>query len=313
MPKINKYKSGSIIYFEGDKYDNIYLLQKGVVVLKFINIETGRDEESIVQPGEFFGVKSALGKYPREETVSVARDSDVLVLSVQEFQDLAKKNSRLIIKMLKVFSNQLRRVHSQLENMLDEKEKFEPEDGLINTAEYYYQSGQKENAKYVFKKYLDYYPNGKYSSKAKNIIDAIGDSLESSSVINSDYSKQNAKAFYDGEDLFNQERYEEALDIFKDITEGSEGEFKVRGLFEIGKCYFMMQKWKDCISHMASLIQKYPRHSDMDSILYFVAYSNFKLGSKDKAKALAQKVLSMSENNMKLKRKAEQLLSMVEE
>ena len=41
-----------------------------------------------------------------------------MVFSVPEFEQLATKNTRIITKMLKVFSNQLRRIHKQVQTLL---------------------------------------------------------------------------------------------------------------------------------------------------------------------------------------------------
>ena len=70
-PKAAQYKANSIVYFKGDVTERVYILKGGKVVLKYNDIESGQEMQDIIQTGEFFGVKSALGKYPREETVSV--------------------------------------------------------------------------------------------------------------------------------------------------------------------------------------------------------------------------------------------------
>ena len=68
MPKVIQYTKGSIAYFEGDQDDRIFILQKGLIILTSIDQETGHTSTEQVKPGEFFGVKSALGHFPREET-----------------------------------------------------------------------------------------------------------------------------------------------------------------------------------------------------------------------------------------------------
>ena len=67
------YKSGSIIYFEGDKSEYIYVLKHGRVVLTSIKPESGEEVKEEVRQGEFFGVKSALGRYPRRDRTERAR------------------------------------------------------------------------------------------------------------------------------------------------------------------------------------------------------------------------------------------------
>ena len=121
MPKAIQYRTGSIIYFEGDNDDRIFILQKGTVVLKSTDIETGAPINETIAIGEFFGVKSAFGHFPREETVSVMSGAQCVALTVPEFEHLFGGNKAVILKMLKVFSNQLRNIHKKIDSILDNK------------------------------------------------------------------------------------------------------------------------------------------------------------------------------------------------
>ena len=64
MPKAIQYNPNSVIYFEGDIEDKVYILQKGSIVMTFTDIETGSRVNEYIKQGEFFGVKSALGHFP---------------------------------------------------------------------------------------------------------------------------------------------------------------------------------------------------------------------------------------------------------
>ena len=92
MPGIlRNYKAGSIIYFVGDIGDNIYVLKSGAVSLIYHSIDTGEEVRDTINNGEFFGVKSALAKRPRDETALVIKPSQVLVLTTAEFELLKEK------------------------------------------------------------------------------------------------------------------------------------------------------------------------------------------------------------------------------
>jgi len=160
MPKPAQYHSGSLIYFKGDPADKIYILQSGKVSLVYQDIETGADVKDPVQPGEFFGVKSALGRYTREENAVALSDTNVMIFTVPEFEAVAMANSRIIMKMLKVFSNQMRRVHKQVSKVMA-KEEQPPADGLFNIGEFYLKNKRFTHAKHVFSRYLTFYPSGK--------------------------------------------------------------------------------------------------------------------------------------------------------
>ena len=137
MPRPINFKAQSIVYFEGDVSNKIFVLKNGQVAVNYRDIETGKELQEIIQRGEFFGVKSALGRYPREESVTALTDCELLVFSVQEFEDFVSQNTRVIMKMLKVFSNQLRRIHVKVRSLLTLDGNLNPELGLIKNAEYF--------------------------------------------------------------------------------------------------------------------------------------------------------------------------------
>ena len=44
-----KYKDGSIIYFEGDRSDYVYILKAGKVLLSFVKIDTGEEVKETIK------------------------------------------------------------------------------------------------------------------------------------------------------------------------------------------------------------------------------------------------------------------------
>lgn len=177
MPKVGTYRANSVIFFQGDSGDKIFVLQRGRVSLNYSDIETGKDIREVIQTGEFFGVKSALGRYPREESAVVLEDATTLVFNVQEFEQFAAQNIRIIIKMLKVFSNQLRRIHKQVENLMENTAAVNPDVGLFKTGEYYLRNRMYSQARYVLSRYLTYYPAGRMAEQAGRYLEAAETSL----------------------------------------------------------------------------------------------------------------------------------------
>ena len=161
MPRVMQYSKGSIPYFSGDKDERIFILQKGILILSSQDIETGRAVTDQVKPGEFFGVKSALGHFPREETATMLSDASVVVLSVPEFEKLFSGNRQIIMKMLgtnKAFSlpafERFAKIYEPGEVIISE---FEPGDTF-----YLIQSGMVQLAKCAngTQKNLDILKNG---------------------------------------------------------------------------------------------------------------------------------------------------------
>ena len=158
MPKAMRYTTDSIIYFGGNIDYRIFILQSGVVNLSSIDIETGNEINEKVKDGEFFGVKSALGKFPREETARAVCPSVVIGLTVQEFENIFINNKELILKMLRVFSGQLRQIHKKTESILNNVS-TDLQSGMLSLAQSFYNDDQFRSASDVYLKFLKRYPN----------------------------------------------------------------------------------------------------------------------------------------------------------
>ena len=158
MPKAMQYTKGSIVYFEGDKDERIFILQKGILVLTTTDVETHQPVTEQVKNGEFFGVKSALGRFPREETATALTDCVTIALTIQEFEQIFSSNKQIIMKMLRVFSNQLRLIHKKTEAILNNV----PEDqqtGMIAVAKSFYDDEEYLSCCDICVKFLSLYPN----------------------------------------------------------------------------------------------------------------------------------------------------------
>lgn len=318
MPKAVNYKANSIVYFRGDTSEKVYILKSGKVSLNYNDIETGQEMHDLIQTGEFFGVKSALGKYPREETAVVLTDATMISFTVPEFEQIALQNTRIIMKMLKVFSNQLRRIHKQVRNLLmTGANTNDPESGLFKIGQYYLKSRKFKQAVYALRRYLTYYPSGKYSAEASSLLEAAengstGNLRNISHAAPSQTDNQLtevAKSYYNAVSLFSQENYNEALREFQKIVKNSEGgEYEAKAQYEIGRCYFNINKFDQCIKHYTMMIQKYPKHPDIVDALYYVGNSYEKLDDKTKAAGFYKKILSMAREDLPVYRKSKKAL-----
>ncbi len=173
MPITRNYSAGSIVYFAGDVGEDIYVMQKGRISLISTSLDQKDDIKEDVRKGEFFGVKSSLGRYPREETAQVLADSQVLVFKMAEFEQFAQKNTRIVLQMLKVFSSQLRRVHKAVREFLGEHGASEASMELVGVGEYYYKAGKTDYALYVFNTYLKNFPGGPLAERVRKLAQCL--------------------------------------------------------------------------------------------------------------------------------------------
>ena len=341
-PKAVQYRSNSIIYFKGDQSDRIFLLNSGKVSLSSVDIETGQEVRDMIKMGEFFGVKSALGRYMREETAIVMQDAAVMVFSVPEFEQVASKNLRIITKMLTVFSNQLRRIHRQVQNLMVSDEQVNPETGLYKIGEYYLKNKRFGQALYAFKRYLVYYPTGAYANDVTSKIvqseeflskygsgappgpsagpapalsspgpaarpaaaQAAASPAEASAV---------AQHFYNAVSLVSQEKYLEAFKAFKKILDGGpDPEYTAKAEFEMAKCLFYLKQYDNCIKSFTAIAQKFPKHPELKDALLFVGRSYEEKGDKARAAGLYKKIISMGPEDDPVIRKVKKALRTLE-
>ena len=297
MPKLFQYRSGSLIYLEGDEADKIFLLKSGKVSLIYQNVEKGTDIREQVQVGEFFGAKSALGNHPREENaITMADNTIVTALTVDEFEKFVMKNTRVVIKMLKVFSAQMRKIYKE-ESRLMEQEELEADEGLFNLGEHYLKQKRFSHAKYVFNSYLTYYPSGKYADKAVQNLEAAGHSLEQFG--DSDETgaavKDPAKIYNEAMNMVSQGRYKSAFTSFKSIVDMAKGsELAEKSSFEMGHCIFLLRKYEECLKYFITMLAEQPHHPAITEIMFLMGQCNEKTGNKEKAAAFYKKILSMN-------------------
>jgi TolA-binding protein len=326
MPKALQYRQGSVIYFQSDEADKIFLLQKGAVNLTYQDIESGQDIHETVQAGEFFGVKSALGKYPREENAMAMTDATLMVFTVPEFEQVATANIRIILKMLKVFSTQMRRVHKQVATLTETGE-TNPESGLFNLGEYYIRNKRFLEARHVFSRYLTYYPAGMFTDKASKYLEAAelyvkkygkttpaqGSPQKAAPAATAVDSKtiDAAKVYYDALSLISRENYQEAFTALqKVVSAGTDAEYVPKSAFDMGRCIFFMGKYEDCLKYYTQMLSKYPKHPDMADVLFFMGQSHDRLGHKEQAVSFYKKTIALAkDNNSSTKAKAQQALA----
>ena len=311
MPKAMQFRANSVVYFQGDAADKIYILQAGKVSLNYADIETGQETRDFVQAGEFFGVKSALGRYPREENAVVLQDSACVAFTVPEFEQMAMQNTRIVMKMLKVFSNQLRRFHRMVSNLMNKEEQLSPEIGLFNTGEYYLKNRQYDQAKYVFSRYLTYYPAGKMAAQAAKNLEIVDNASgrygqgrgpapvagAAASVPKPERKEMSSvtKSYYDAVSLFSQGRHNEALAAFKRISDANEDpEFAAKSVFDVGRCLFATEKYDECVRQFTVMITTYPKHPNLADALFYMAQAYEKKGDTVKAVSFYKKILSMT-------------------
>jgi CRP-like cAMP-binding protein len=312
MPKAVQYKPNSVIYFAGDVDDRIFLLQRGRIALTSTDIETGKQVTEYIKEGEFFGVKSALGHFPREESVMVLTDSIVLAFSTPEFDTFVQSNIRIIMKMLKVFSNQLRHIHRQIESLLHSEEQTNPDDGMFSVAKVFFSSQQYQAASQVAVRYLKLFPTGKHVQEIKQIAQttlssnrSFGEHQNSGSDGGIGGRQEGRKAggpvgndpnlaLTLAEGLSGQGKWDEAYKQYHSIIEIGDTPVLGKAYAGAGKCLYEQDEYVRCLQLLTTFIGLDPKSLQMGEVLMYMGLCYQKMEKIDKAKAFFSKALTMA-------------------
>jgi CRP/FNR family cyclic AMP-dependent transcriptional regulator len=103
------YPKGSVILFQGDPGDSLYVLRQGRVKVVLIG-EDGREVIlGVFEPGAHFGELSLIDDQPRSAHVIAMEDAQLLVLRREDFKRRVEANPMVAWALLTELSRRLRR------------------------------------------------------------------------------------------------------------------------------------------------------------------------------------------------------------
>ena len=109
-----EYPKNSVILFEDDPGDALYIVSTGQVKVVLIG-EDGREVIlSVLGDGDFFGEMSLIDDEPRSAHVIAMKDSHLLVLRRDDFQTQLEHHPKIGLKLLRVLVQRLRRADEKI-------------------------------------------------------------------------------------------------------------------------------------------------------------------------------------------------------
>ena len=108
------YKSGDVIFREGEQSDAAYLIISGNVRIVKAYDTTKPKELAVVGAGEYVGEMGAIDNLPRSAS-AVAKDTVMCTpVTPAEFMDMLRKNPDEAIDLLKILFERLRAANRRL-------------------------------------------------------------------------------------------------------------------------------------------------------------------------------------------------------
>jgi CRP-like cAMP-binding protein len=112
------YPKNSVILFEDDPGDALYVVAQGQVKVVLIG-EDGREVIlSVLGAGEFFGEMALIDDEPRSAHVIAMEDSALLVLRREDFQGILRQSPGIALALLRELSRRLRRVDEKVGSLV---------------------------------------------------------------------------------------------------------------------------------------------------------------------------------------------------
>lgn len=172
--KVENYMANSFVMVEGKKdASNFYIILNGKVKVTRENPVGIEDGQSILGPGDFFGVVSCMSGHSRTETAIALTNSSFISVDKDQFGFLIQKNPVVAMKIIRFFSKQLREFDQAitrltLKNMVEEDPAH-----LFQIGEYYLKSKNYKHAAYALQRYLQYCPGGEKRDTAISRLQTI--------------------------------------------------------------------------------------------------------------------------------------------
>ena len=341
MPVERKFTQGSIIYFDHEKGDSIYILKSGRVDLSYIQPESGEKITKTLNLGEFFGLKSAIINHTRDEVAEAITEAVSIEFKISEFEAYVSKNVELMKRLLRVLSNQLRNLGIKVNNYLGNNVLNPPNIGLFKIGEYYLNNQQYKQAIQVYQHYIEIYPETNIVDEAKYRISICEEAMKTGfmkdfkpidQIIDTDASSTNINQvadtkdsiihsklgireamdkFYKAQSHFNGEDFVNAEKVFKefftvDLSLANPDMINNAKLLYF-QTLFKLEKYNDCSQEVAEFIKTSKDNNVIKKTLFILADIYKKLNNRDGEKSILQKIVMMPPIDEQSKRAKQRL------
>jgi len=108
------YPRHSVILFEDDPGDALYVVLRGQVKVVLVGEEGREVILSILKEGDFFGEMALIDDQPRSAHVIATEESHLIVLKRDDFRQCLEESPRIALGLLKALSRRLRRADDKI-------------------------------------------------------------------------------------------------------------------------------------------------------------------------------------------------------
>ena len=168
------YPANSFVTIEGKPTSSrFYIIKSGKVkITNEIQISPG-SSQSVLSPGDFFGVISCMSNHAQIESAMALENVSLISVERNNFGLLIQKNPIVAMKIIRFFSNQLRDYNHAITTMTFKDSAAPSPAHLFNIGKFYLQEKSYNHAIYVFQKFIKHHPDDNNVPEAKKELDAL--------------------------------------------------------------------------------------------------------------------------------------------
>jgi len=291
------YNKGAYITIDGQRADHFFIIRAGrVQIQKSLQIP-GDEEETILKPGDFFGVVSTMSNHAHFDNVIALENCTLITVRPDQYSMLIELNTPVAMKIINGFSRQVRFLDQALTKLTFKSSVEVDERHLFNVAEYYAKQNQFNQAFYAYYKYCLANPNGSNVALAKQRMAKIKPYAKTANL------KPDTTQFI--------RHYPKNTMIFAEGESGPElyiiqkGQIRITKIVDNNEVLLALLKPGDIFGEMA-LLENKPRSASAiaheDSVLMAVNRANFKSMVVEQPKVISRLTFSLAERIWNLHR-----------
>ena len=291
------YNKGAYITIEGKAANQFYIIRSGRVrIEKDLELPEEQDD-TVLKPGDFFGVVSTMSSHAHIDTALALEDCTLITVRPDQYSLLIERNTPVAMKIINGFSRQVRYLDQALTRLTFKSSAEVDERHLYHVGEYYARQNQFNQAFYAYYKYILSNPSGPNVQLAKQRMMKI-----------KPYAKV-ANLTTNSDQFIRQ--YPKDTMIFAEGESGPElyiiqkGSIRITKIVNNNEVLLALLKSGDIFGEMA-LLENKPRSASAiaheDSILMAVNRANFKGMVVEQPKVISRLTSSLAERIWNLNR-----------
>ncbi len=291
------YNKGAYITIEGKAANQFYIIRSGRVrIEKDLELPEEQDD-TVLKPGDFFGVVSTMSNHAHIDTALALEDCTLITVRPDQYSLLIERNTPVAMKIINGFSRQVRYLDQALTRLTFKSSAEVDERHLYHVGEYYARQNQFNQAFYAYYKYVLSNPSGPNVLLAKQRMMKI-----------KPYAKV-ANLTTNSDQFIRQ--YPKDTMIFAEGESGPElyiiqkGSIRITKIVNNNEVLLALLKSGDIFGEMA-LLENKPRSASAiaheDSVLMAVNRANFKGMVVEQPKVISRLTSSLAERIWNLNR-----------